>query len=115
MVQKVGEVRVVTIMESRITEISDIREIGDELMEFLEMAEKPQVIIDFSKVTYLSSAMIGKLTAMHKKAKQYKGAVKMCAISPGVMQIFTITRLDKVFEIHPDLTSATNSIKGSML
>lgn len=115
MYQHVGPVTVATITEPRITEMSDIREVGDELMALLEKSEKPQIVIDFSKVTYLPSAMIGKLTAMHKKAKSYKGALKMCAITPGVMQIFKITRLDKVFDILPDMNTALNSFKGGFL
>jgi len=103
---------VVTIMEPRITEPADIREVGEGLMEMLERQEKPQIVLDFSKVTYLPSAMIGKLTAMHKQAKKYKGALKMCAIAPGVMQIFKITKLDKIFDIHPDMNTAMNTFKG---
>ena len=112
MTQNVGPVMVVTIMEPRITEPADIREVGEGLMELLERQEKPQIVLDFSKVTYLPSAMIGKLTAMHKTAKKYKGSLKMCSIAPGVHQIFKITKLDKVFEIFPDMNTAMNSFKG---
>ncbi|MDP6111257.1 MAG: STAS domain-containing protein [Planctomycetota bacterium] len=115
MIQNMGEVQVITIMEARITEMSDIRDIGEELMGQLETMEKPQIILDFSKVTYLPSAMIGKLTAMHKKAKSYKGSLKMCAIAPGVLQIFKITKLDKVFDIQPDVSSAMASFKSSFI
>ena len=115
MVNNVGPIMIVTIMEPRITEISDIRAIGDELMEFLERQEKPQLLLDFSKVTYLPSAMIGKLTALHKKAESYKGGVKLCAITPGVMQIFKITRLDRVFDIHPDQSTALNSFQSKII
>ncbi|MDA0838052.1 MAG: STAS domain-containing protein [Planctomycetota bacterium] len=115
MVQNMGEVRVITIMEARITEMSDIRDIGDELMSQLETQEKPQIVLDFGKVTYLPSAMIGKLTAMHKKAKSYKGTLKMCSIAPGVMQIFKITKLDKVFDIQPDVSAAIAGFKSSFI
>lgn len=114
MIQKVGPVMVITIMKDRITEMSDIRDMGDELMSKLELQEKPSILLDFSKVTYLPSAMIGKLTAMHKKATTYKGKVKLCAISSGVMQIFKITRLDKVFEIFPDQNAALNSFERGL-
>jgi anti-sigma B factor antagonist len=112
MTQHIGPVTVVTIMEPRITEPADIRQVGDDLMALLEQSEKPQIILDFGKVTYLPSAMIGKLTAMHKTAMKYKGHLKMCNIAPGVLQIFKITKLDKVFEIFPDMNSAMNSFKG---
>ncbi|MBI2190595.1 MAG: STAS domain-containing protein [Planctomycetes bacterium] len=115
MVQKVGTVLVATIQVQRISEPPDIREVGDALMGLLDQAEKPQVLLDMNKVTYLPSSMIGKLTVMHKKALEYKGSLRFCNIAPGVLEIFKITRLDKVFKIYPDLNSALNSFKSGYI
>jgi anti-sigma B factor antagonist len=57
-------------------------------------------MIDFSNVEYLSSAVLGKLVAIHKKVQEGKGQLKLACIKPAIKEVFKITKLDKVFDIH---------------
>ena len=59
----------------------------------------------------MSSAMIGKLVLLNKKAKTDNVALKFCAISANVLEVFKITRLNKVFEIYADEEKAVKSFK----
>jgi len=38
----------------------------------------------------------------------------LCAIDPKIMEVFRITRLDKIFEIFPDLDDALVGLKRSV-
>jgi anti-sigma B factor antagonist len=53
--------------------------------------------------------MLGKLVLLQKKCKTDKITLKLCGISVNVMEVFTITKLNKLFEIVKDETSAVGS------
>jgi anti-sigma B factor antagonist len=50
----------------------------------------------------MSSAVLGILIRFFKRCKEYGAELKLCGISPQIFQVFKITGLDKVFEIHKD-------------
>jgi anti-sigma B factor antagonist len=60
------------------------------------------MLLNFQGVQFMSSAMIGKLVLLNKKSKAAGLTLKFCAISPNVLEVFKITRLNKVFDIQAD-------------
>jgi anti-sigma B factor antagonist len=50
----------------------------------------------------MSSAALGKLINLHKKLTGVKGKMSMCNVIPQIYEVFTITKLDKIFKIFPD-------------
>ena len=65
-----------------------------------------QMIIDCSKLTYISSHGIGVLVRLHNKLKKHGGHVKIASPPGFVLQALTMVRLGKVFEIYPDVDRA---------
>ena len=53
------------------------------------------------------------LIRVNKKCDEYKVALKLCNISPDIMQVFKITGLGKVFSIYPDASDAMAEIEKS--
>ena len=92
--------------DTRILDEAKMREIGRELQELLDRTEEENIILDFRRVEFMSSAMLGKLVQLHKRCKEYKARLKLCGISHEIRQVFKITRLDKLFDIHDDEESA---------
>ncbi|MBP86309.1 MAG: hypothetical protein CMJ64_06290 [Planctomycetaceae bacterium] len=75
-----------------------IQSIGREMLNATAMAEQSgRMIIDFLGVRLMSSAMIGKLVLLNKKAKMSGVDLKFCNIDPNVLEVFKITRLNKIF------------------
>ncbi|HJN08586.1 MAG: STAS domain-containing protein [Pirellulaceae bacterium] len=99
------DILVVYFTDAKILDEARIQQIGKELMEKGEEAgktESKQMLLNFQGVQFMSSAMIGKLVLLNKKSKAQNLKLKFCAISPNVLEVFKITRLNKVFDIHPD-------------
>jgi anti-sigma B factor antagonist len=69
------------------------------------------LVIDFSSVRFLSSAVLGLLIRISKRINENKGRLKLCCISPRIYDIFKITRLDEIFEIYPDVKKAMQTLK----
>jgi anti-sigma B factor antagonist len=105
--QDAGEVLVVTFKQASILDQAIIDQIGQELGQAgLEASSSRKLLVDFCGVEFMSSAMLGKIVQLHKRCKADKIKLKFCGISPNPMEVFKITRLDKLFEIHEDAPTA---------
>ena len=100
--EPVGDVNVVSFVDSKIVTEEDIQEVGDQLYSLVEEEGHRQLLLNFGNVRYLSSAALGKLINLKKKVGVAKGKLKLCCIHPDLLEVFRITRLDQVFEIYPD-------------
>ncbi len=56
-------------------------------------------IVDFSGVTYLSSAGMRMLLSTSKKLKTLSGKLILCSVSVGVMDVLKMSGFDHVLEI----------------
>jgi anti-sigma B factor antagonist len=98
--QDIDEVVVVNFQAGSIIDQGLIDQIGHELSEVaLEAAGSRKLLVNFTGVKFMASAMLGKLLPLHKKCKNDKIKLKLCNISPNLMEVFKITNLNKVFEI----------------
>jgi anti-sigma B factor antagonist len=104
-------IAVVTILESRILDETNIQEIGKALMDLVKKQYMIKMIIDLGEVKYLSSAVLRQFIAVYKAIKEEKGDLKLCRVNPEVREVFKITQLDKMIEIKDDLDSAINAFK----
>lgn len=104
-------VAVVTILESRILDESNIQDIGRELIELVTKRYMVKMVIDMVNVRYLSSAVLRQFIALYKTIQQEKGDLKLCNVHPEVREVFKITQLDKMIEIKDDLETAINAFK----
>ncbi len=106
-----GDVGVVTLTDVRLTDLNMIEKTGKELTELVEKRYMVKMVLDFTKVKYLSSAALRQLIALKKRLDKEKGEVKLCSIAPEIMTVFKTTQLDRVFQIHPDAGAAVNAFK----
>jgi anti-sigma B factor antagonist len=107
--QEVEDVLVVYFTDAKILDEARIAQIGKELMEMAAAASSKKMVLNFQGVQFMSSAMIGKLVLLNKKCKADQIALKLCQISANVLEVFKITRLNKVFDIYPDEEKAIKS------
>ena len=104
-VSDVGEVSVVQFKDRKILDESNIQEMGRELFELIEQ-KRAKILLNFMNVEFLSSAALGKLITLDKKLKAAKGQLKLSNIRPEINEVFAITRLNKLFDIHDDEADA---------
>jgi anti-anti-sigma factor len=105
-------VLVVSFGDTKILEDTKIQQIGQELQDAAVEAAKldpPRLVLNFDGVSFMSSAMIGKLVLLNKKCGTLNVALKLCHVSDNVTEVFRITRLNKVFDIQPTEEKAIKS------
>jgi anti-sigma B factor antagonist len=105
--QDAGEVLVVRFNQASILDQAVIDQIGRELDQAgLEASGNRKMLLNFQAIEYMSSAMLGKLIQLHRRCKADKIKLKLCNISKNPLDVFKITKLDKLFEIHKDVPTA---------
>jgi anti-anti-sigma factor len=96
-----GKVRTVAFTAEKLVDELKIREAGQELLGALNNREgEDKILLDFRSVQFLSSSALGVLLRFYKRCKEVKVRLKLCNIAPDILQVFKITNLTKVFEIH---------------
>jgi anti-sigma B factor antagonist len=108
--EEVGDVTVVNFIDKKILDEQNIQVIGEQLFELVENQGKKKILLNFSNVEFLSSAALGKLITLNKKVQSASGKLGMCKITKEIMEVFQITRLDKLFKIYPDEQAALQAL-----
>ena len=90
-----------------------IRMIGNELTKLVDDSPRPRLIVSFKGVEHLSSAALGTMLTVMNRVKAKDGQLRLCDIAPQILQIFEITKLNKVLRIEKDLAAAKASLGGA--
>lgn len=93
------DVSVIRFKDQKIIDPQSIQELGQELFDLIEQENRKKLVLNFSNVEFLSSAALGKLITFEKKTKKQGAELILTNISPEIFQVFTITNLDKLFQI----------------
>ncbi|HID75939.1 MAG TPA: anti-sigma factor antagonist [Planctomycetaceae bacterium] len=102
-IQEKNDVVVVYFRQAKILDESTIRQIGEEFKNLtIEAAASRKLLLNFERVEFMSSSMVGQIIRLNKQCKQDKVRLKLCGISPSIMEVFNLMRLRKVLEIHDD-------------
>ena len=99
-IRKQDSVGVVSFATSRILDQSNVQQLGEEFDELLEKHNLDNIVLNFDNVNYMSSAVMGKLVALHKKVNSEGGSLILTNIHPDIYEIFEIMRFDQLFDIR---------------
>lgn len=76
------------------------------LNELLIHDGNQKLVIDMSRVPFLSSAGMRSLLAGAKTARSRGGGLKIAALLPDIRKLFATTGLDKMFDVHDTVDEA---------
>lgn len=76
-----------------------------ELVELIE-GGCSNVIVDLEGVAFIDSSGLGVLVSALRRARERDGSVRIVCSRDGVLKVFRITGLDKVFPIFPNIAEA---------
>ena len=71
---------------------------------------RAHLLVDFSQTRYISSNGLRVLLVAQKRAHKNGGAVKLCALSPRLLEIFEMAGFDRVFEIFDTCDDAKKAM-----
>ncbi len=77
-----------------------IDDLGTQFQDLLaSLSETPEVLLSFRDVRYMSSNVLALVLKLGRGVARQGGSFKLCSISPALLEIFQITRFDRLFEI----------------
>ena len=71
-----------------------------------------QLILNFSKLDYISSAALGALIGFARRARESGGDLKLAQLSDKILTIVELLGFHKVLKIHPDVQAAVEEFAG---
>src|SRR3982751_3712918 len=110
-VSQTKDIRIVEFQNHKILDEGNIADIGATLTAMIEEASAPKMLLDFVNVDHLSSAALGMLINANNKIKQKNGALRLTNIKPQILEVFVITKLNKLFRILPTREEALASFR----
>lgn len=98
-VHKQIDICIIEFQDRKILEELAINQIGERLTELADEYDKPKLLLDFKKVEHLSSAALGMLITLNKQLKDRQGQLVLAGINQQILEVFKITKLNKLFVI----------------
>lgn len=80
-------------------------------METLVGTGNHRVLISFENVGHMSSAMLGELIKLRSALTRHSGQLRLAGLSKNLNEVFKITNLVTLFNIHPDVPAAVASFR----
>ena len=108
-VTQTKDIRIVEFQNHKILDEGNIADIGVTLNAMIDETPSPKMLLDFVNVDHLSSAALGMLINANNKIKQKNGALRLANIKPQILEVFVITKLNKLFRILPTREEALAS------
>ncbi len=108
---------VLRIDEAQVTGDTMAEELRDEFLTICSRANAQNVVLDFQRVGYMSSAGFRPLLSLLRNIRSRGGRLILCGLQPVIQETFAVTRListggsaPAAFEVQPDIPSAIASL-----
>lgn len=111
-ITKTNGAQVIIITDSLIDRIS-VGKVGTCISEMVDQAEDgPKVVICFEQIKEVSSAILGAVIQIDKQISRKHGQLKLSGMQPSVKEVFHLTRLDSILDIHDTAELALDSFEN---
>jgi len=104
-------VTLIEFLDRNILDEGNIQQISDEIAGIIEQSSHPKLVLSFENVDHLSSAALGALITINNKIKAKDGQLRLANIDEQIYEVFSITRLDRLFQIDPNTDAALKKMK----
>ena len=99
----------IEFVDRNILDEANIQQIGEEIARLVDETPHPKVLISFQNVDHLSSAALGTLITINNKIRGKDGQLRLANIDPRIYEVFVITKLNRLFQIHDSADQALAS------
>jgi anti-sigma B factor antagonist len=104
-----GNILVLRVGETRL-DAARAPALREELLRHID-AGHSQIVLDLSKTDFLDSSGLGALVSAVKRLGS-KGTLAIAGAQGAVTRLFSLTRMDRVFALHPSVDAAVAQMAG---
>ncbi|MCP4642884.1 MAG: STAS domain-containing protein [bacterium] len=95
-----GAITVGCIEAGSVLDAMNVTQIGAEILAYVRAHAGLNLLLNFERVTYLSSAVLTELLKVDQECKAVSGTLRLCSLNKDIRKVFQITNLDKHFVIY---------------
>ncbi|MGR8935691.1 MAG: STAS domain-containing protein [Gammaproteobacteria bacterium] len=106
--EKLHATMVLSIREERI-DAHNSGELKEFILSLIEQGET-NIVVQLAKVRFIDSSGLGALLSGYKNTAARGGKLSLSNLQPQVLSMFELTRLNRVFEIYPDLSEVFDNV-----
>jgi anti-sigma B factor antagonist len=104
-----GDILILRVGETRL-DASRAPAFRDELLRQID-AGHAQIVLDLSSTDFMDSSGLGALVSAVKRIGS-RGTLAIAGANGAVARLFTLTRMDRVFALHPSVGAAVAKMTG---
>ena len=110
MISVTSEVNSVTLLtiKGKLVSVDDVEQLYHTIRDIINSDQK-KIIMDLKNVNWISSLGVGALMRSLTTVRNTNGDLRLAGVSEKVKNIFSMTKLDSVFQIFSSLEEAINS------
>ncbi len=104
---------IVSFRQPSIGGMEEIEKIAEMLRGLIRDGQVCEIVVDFSRVSFFSSQMLGLLVDIWRRTKDKGGTLLISGINPQLTRVFRITHLDKLFDFYETPEAAVSALRTS--
>lgn len=108
-VEPVGDVSVVKFTQADILDLEVIRKLGEQLLGLADAGR--HVVLNFEQVQRLSTALVGKVVALHQRLKDQGGQLALCRVAPHLREALELLKLPRFVPIYAEEREALEKME----
>ncbi|HUX07215.1 MAG TPA: STAS domain-containing protein [Acidobacteriota bacterium] len=105
-----GDISILELREQRLI-YENLDPIQEQFISLVESGKR-QILIDLSGVEYIDSFAVGFIMDMYRRLSAQGGSLRLSGLQARVKKILTITRVDNVIDIHPNIDDAIKAFES---
>ncbi len=103
---------IATIINGTFREEKRVLEALERLGNIIDARKNVKIVLDMMAVEYLSSAGLGRLVALLKKAMGGGGSLHISTLRPEILELFEVMRLGQIFKIFDNVEEAVGAFEN---
>ena len=110
-IEKKGDVTVISFENLSKLNILVAQDVKEELKPHINQPNA-RLLLSLDGVDYVDSSGFGVLLSVLRSAKKNKSKFRMCNISPEIMELIRLLKLDSIFEIDNSLEESLEKLSS---
>lgn len=110
LIEREGDFPIAVIQRPQLSEEDNLEEFGFDLANLVDKLNMKTLVLDLSRVKYITSAAIGRLIAFHRKLNRDKGTLVLCHVEGTVRDILSASQLLSYFHVADGREAAISQL-----
>ena len=95
-----SDVAVVRFRISGVLDQKNVQKVGKEILDLVDVYKLSKIVLSFEGIEYMSSSVLGKLSALLKRLEATGGTIRLCCIPKDIMIVFKMMEFHKLFTLR---------------